>query len=480
MNKIRGIALLMLIVMLFNTIGTYATGDIADTETEVSSESASDTSSEATEETETGNSPVYTEKIIESSEESAPDINAEAAIVVEANTKQVVYAKNTDKRMYPASTTKIMTALLAYEYGNLDDVITASSTAVNHSSLVSGGSTVGIVAGEQLTLRELLYCLLLPSANEVACILAEYVAGNVEDFVTLMNEKAKELGCTDTHFANPHGLTNENHYTTAHDMYCIAYEFAKQEELMEIANTTSITIEATNKSEERVLTTTNHLISTRTKTDYIYEYARGIKTGYTSAAKHCLVSTAQNNGLYFICIVLGCPVAGTETVTSFTDSKSLYQWAFKTFELKTIVKKGTAVTEAYVSLSDDKDSVVLETDRDITVLLQKEDYDESLLQIVPPETVVSLTAPVDKGAAVATAHVYYNGIDYGEVGLVTATSAKLSEFMDVSEKSVTFFKSTLFITILVSIGVIFVIYIVYITIAAKKRRNRNVYGRRYR
>ena len=154
------------------------------------------------------------------------------------------------------------------------------------------------------------------------------------------NTRAKELGCTNTHFANPHGLTNENHYTTAHDLYCIAYEFAKHEELMEIANTTSYTVPTTNMSDERVLNTTNHLISTRTQTRYIYEYARGIKTGYTSAAQHCLVSTAQKNDMYLIAVVMKAPVLEGNIVTSFTDSKKVYEWVFANYELKKILKKG--------------------------------------------------------------------------------------------------------------------------------------------
>ena len=428
----------------------------------------------------TDNSPIYNDELLARSNKTAPDLHTQGAIVVEATTGQVIFEKNSHQKLYPASTTKVMTALLTYEHGNLDDLVTAKASAVYHNSLVSGGSTAGIEPGEEMTVRQLLYCLLLPSANEAACVLGEYVAGSVEAFVTMMNERAAELGCPETHFTTPHGLTNENHYTSAHDLYCIAYEFAKHDELMEIANTTGITLPATNKHGERVLNTTNHLISTRTKSNYIYEYARGIKTGYTSAAKHCLISTAQKDGMYLICVVMKSPVLEGNVVTSFVDTKALYEWGFKTYELKNILKKGTAVTEAYVSLSADKDSLVLETDRDISILIPKGSYDESKLEVTPPETVTRLTAPVYKGEQVAEASVAYDGVDCGKVGLITATGAELSEFMDVTTKTESFFKSKTFILIPVLIPVLFVLYLIYISIASRRRRRKTVYGKRYR
>lgn len=296
----------------------------------------------------------------------------------------------------------------------------------------------------------------------------------------MMNVRAKELGCINTHFANPHGLTNENHYTTAHDLYCIAYEFAKHEELMEIANTTSITIPATNQNSEQTHNTTNHLISTRKYTQYFYEYARGVKTGYTSAAKHCLVSTALKDDMYLICIVLKSPVLEGNVVTSFVDSKALYEWGFATYELRNILKKGSSVTEAYVTLSEEKDSVILETNDDIRILIPRGSYDESLLTINPPETVATLTAPIAKGDLVAEATVIYDNVDCGKIGLVTASSAALSEFMDMDGKTEDFFNSKIFVVLLIAIPVVFVFYIIYITLASKRRRRRSVYGRRYR
>ncbi|MBQ4625131.1 MAG: D-alanyl-D-alanine carboxypeptidase [Clostridia bacterium] len=427
-----------------------------------------------------GNSPYFSDSMLAHSAQSVPETNSGAVILVEANTRQVIYEKNSSEKMYPASTTKVMTALLTYENVNLDDVVTTTASAVHHNTLIPDGSSASLKVGEEITVRNLLYGLLLPSGNDAACVLAEYVGGTVENFVEMMNVRAKELGCINTHFANPHGLTNENHYTTAHDLYCIAYEFAKHEELMEIANTTSITIPATNQNSEQTHNTTNHLISTRKYTQYFYEYARGVKTGYTSAAKHCLVSTALKDDMYLICIVLKSPVLEGNVVTSFMDSKALYEWGFATYELRNILKKGSSVTEAYVTLSEEKDSVILETNDDIRILIPRGSYDESLLTINPPKTVATLTAPIAKGDLVAEATVIYDNVDCGKIGLVTASSAALSEFMDMNGKTEDFFNSKIFVVLLIAIPVVFVFYIIYITLASKRRRRRSVYGRRYR
>ena len=174
------------------------------------------------------------------------------------------------------------------------------------------------------------------------------------------------------------------------------------------------------------------------------------------------------------------PVLEGNIVTSFTDSKKVYEWVFANYELKKILKKGTAVTEAYVSLSDEKDSVILETDEDVRILIPKGSFDEKLMKIEPPENVVKLTAPIAKGEKVAEASVTYDGSDCGRINLVTASGAKLSEFMDATTKAESLFKSKLFIVIAVAIPMLFVVYIIYITFAAKRRRKKMVYGRRYR
>lgn len=220
-----------------------------------------------------------------------PDILAKAALLVEVESGAIAYAKNEHQELYPASLTKVMTSLLvleAIEDGvlSMDQEITASETAF--AGLSSDGSNAGIKPGEIMTVRNLLYCMLVVSANEACNILAEAVSGSVEDFVRAMNQRAAELGCENTHFVNPNGLHDPQHYTSAWDMYLITREAMNHPNFLEISDTANIIIPATNLSKERNYWTTNHLLSTWRVIGYLNKEAHGIKTGSTDAAGHCL------------------------------------------------------------------------------------------------------------------------------------------------------------------------------------------------
>ena len=184
-------------------------------------------------------------------------VQARAAALVELNSDTLVYGMNLDEKVYPASLTKIMTCMLALEHGNLDDIVTVSHEALQ--DLNAAGSSAGLLEGEQLSLRELLYCVMISSANEACNVVAEYIAGDIPSFVALMNAQAAALGMTGTHFANAHGLHDENHYTTVRDLVTLARWAWQSEQFQEFSTQTSHTVPATNKSEERVLHTTNYL-----------------------------------------------------------------------------------------------------------------------------------------------------------------------------------------------------------------------------
>ena len=236
-----------------------------------------------------------------------PELHCEAMLLVDANTGRMVYGKNEHEQMYPASLTKIMTALLVLEAVDsgqlsLDQQITATESAME--GLAADGSTAGIQAGEILTVEQLLQCMLIVSANEACNILAEQVSGSVDAFVDAMNAKAEALGCEGTHFVNATGLHDSQHYTTAWDLYLITKEAMKHEDFMRICDTARATIPATNLSEERNLYTTNYLIDTWRSLGYIYANAHGIKTGSTDEAGHCLVSSATEGSLSFISVAL--------------------------------------------------------------------------------------------------------------------------------------------------------------------------------
>ena len=287
-----------------------------------------------------------------------PDIQAKAALLVDANTGAVVYAKNEHQELYPASLTKIMTALLtmeAVEQGKLalDQEITVSATALE--GLSPDGSSANIQAGEILTVEQLLYCMMVVSANEACDVLAEAVSGTVSAFVEAMNAKARELGCENTHFVNPNGLHDSQHYTSAWDLYLITKAALAYDDFVRISDTGDITLPATNLSPARALHSTNYLISVWRSRGYINKDAHGIKTGSTSEAGHCLVSSAAKGSLSFISVVLGCDrltLEGGEIRTmSFYETNRLFNWAFENFGYQTVLESKEQLKEVEVALS---------------------------------------------------------------------------------------------------------------------------------
>lgn len=252
-----------------------------------------------------------------------PIVGAESAIVMEVDTGAILYSKNIDESLYPASITKMMTSLLVMENCNLSDIVTVSDNAINNTEW--GSSRIGLQAGEQLSVEECLYGLLLGSANEVAYALAEQVGGDLDTFVGMMNQKAAELGCTNTHFANASGLPDENHYVSAHDMALIAREFFKNETLSLISGTYSHTIPPTNKVNEERPLTNHHKMVTGEK--YEYEGIVGGKTGFTQEARQTLVTCAQRNGIRLICVVMK-----DESPNQFLETADLLDYGFNNFQ----------------------------------------------------------------------------------------------------------------------------------------------------
>ena len=230
-----------------------------------------------------------------------------AACFFDLDTKEVLYAKNVHERMYPASTTKVMTALVALEHGDLDAQATVSEAAVTFNE--SGVTTAGLKTGDMLTLRQLLYALLLPSANDAANVIAEQIGGSNEGFVEMMNEKAASIGATNTHFVNPNGLHDEEHYTTAYDLYLIFQEAMKYEEFLEILKTPSYatTYLAADGSSVEAEWSSSDLFTKGEVTVPEGVTAVGGKTGTTTAAMSCLVQLFEDaEGAQYVGIILGC------------------------------------------------------------------------------------------------------------------------------------------------------------------------------
>ena len=263
-----------------------------------------------------------------------PEVQSPSVILMEMSTGTVLYEKNSDERNYPASITKIMTTLLALENSDLNEVVTFSDDAINNTE----GSGIYRDYGEQMTMEQCLYAVMLNSANECAYAVAEHVGGTVEHFVDMMNEKAAELGCTNTHFANPHGLFDENHYTTAHDMALIAKAAYQNETFRIITGTARYTIPPTNKHDEPTdLQNHNEMIHAfKTRGQYLYEYCVGGKTGYTTAANSTLVTYAEKDDMTLICVIMNA-----QSPAQWTDSIALYNYYFENFSLYNVAQNET-------------------------------------------------------------------------------------------------------------------------------------------
>ena len=412
-----------------------------------------------------------------------PNIQAKAALLVEQDTGTVLYAKNEHDHLYPASLTKIMTCLLVLEAVDsgkltLDQKITAPAEAF--TELDADGSTAGIKAGEVLTVKDLLYCMMVVSANESCNILAVTVAGSISDFVDQMNAKAEKLGCKDTHFANPIGLQDTNHYTSAWDLYLITKEAMTHKEFMTICDTPDVIIPATNLSAQRHLYTTNYLLSSFRALGYIDKDAHGVKTGSTSDAGHCLVSTASRNGLNVISVVLGAQKVtlanGKTQVQSFSETSRLFNWAFDSFASQTVLTPNDMLQSVPVTLSREASSVALHTGADVVTLMPKDIKPEDLQRTVTLKQ-DSVKAPVTAGEVLGSVELSYNGTVYAKADLVALNDVSASKLLTMWDNVKLFFSRTIVKVACVLVALLLVALVVW-KLTVGRRRYR--YGRSVR
>lgn len=326
----------------------------------------------------------------ENSIESAVSLNSEAAILIENESGNILYEKNSSERLYPASTTKIMTAILAIENCDLNETAEVSQGAVD--SVPSGYTNAGLIPGEEFTVEELLYALMIASANEAANVLAEHISGSVEEFAVLMNEKAKELGCENTNFVNANGMHNENHYTTAQDLCTIAEYCFENETFREIIQTVNYTVPATelHSAEDRILTNTDALINPNSQ--YYYEYALGGKTGFTSQAGNCLVCFAEKDGIYLTAVLLNA----SSSVNRFSDARNLLSFGYDNFSNQVLVPKDTAIETLEISNGEEgANTVQIVTGEEITDYVQNNFENNLSYEITLNENIL---APVYLGS----------------------------------------------------------------------------------
>ena len=358
----------------------------------------------------------------------ALEIKAKAAVLVDADEGRIIFGQNEQEREYPASITKVMTALLTLEAVDagklsLDQPITASAVVNDQDP---EGSSAGIEEGEVLTVEQLLYCLLLVSANEAADILAETVSGSREAFVELMNQRAQELGCTGTHFANTNGLHDVNHYTTAYDIYLFFREAMKHETFMTITGSVAYEVPATNKSEARELHTTNSLLSNWRILDYLYDGVDCGKTGSTPEAGYCLVSSCLRDGKRLVAVVLGAEGEGTH-IESFSESARLYDYGYNNFSKQMVVSTEDVFRQP-VALSKETDCVMLYPAENAEAFLPSDVTKDQLEQTVTLKNEVA-DAPITRGQEMGTLTISYNGQVCVTVPLLAQADVSASRFL---------------------------------------------------
>lgn len=391
-----------------------------------------------------------------------PTMTAQAALLYEATTDTVLYAYNADEKMYPASTTKLMTAILAMEYGNPEDTVTVRQSAVD--DIVSYGNdlrnSVYFLTGEQVAFLDMLDMLLVYSNNTAANILAEHIAGSIDAFVDLMNTKAQELGCTNTNFVNTHGLHKEDHYTTASDLLKIAQYAMKNETILASMQKTTIKTPITNKHKtQTTLANTNLLLST-----YKLNGLIGGKTGSTTAAGYCLVAACQEDDKVYYSVLLDADT----TALRFSETKALIKFGKESFSVQTMLSATEPICEAPVRLSSDTDSVMLVPEHSISALLPN-DFDPTTVQL-DYRYEENITAPVAIGDVLGTVTVTYNGHDYGTINLVAASKVERNTLLYVLDCVSTFFSGTIFKIILIALIALVVLFAAYMMLVNSRRR----------
>ena len=415
-----------------------------------------------------------------SQEDAIPEISVEAkaALLIDPTTDEILYEQNIHEPLYPASITKVMTSLLVLEAIDawqltVDQVLTASAAAVD---LPYDASTANLKEGEQMTVEQLLHCILVVSAADACDVLAEAVSGSIDAFVAQMNQRAQELGCVDTHFANPHGYHDDQHYTTAWDIYLFTKAAREYETFNTIVATGRFEIPATNLSDSRVYYTTNYLLNGYRNADYVYSAANGIKTGNTSNAGYCLVASAAKNGRSLLSVVLGAERVELETggyrVMSFYETIRLFDWGFDNFTRRTILQTAEPVAELDVALSS-VDHITVQPAYEVERLLPNNlTADDLHRETTFYHKVVD--APIAEGDVLGEITLSYGDTVYATVPLLASNDVEASRLL-VFRRNALDFLSRKSVRIGAIVLVILVVLVV-LWLRSPLRRNRR-YGK---
>lgn len=406
---------------------------------------------------------------------------SDSLLMINLDTDMEVYAKDADTRRYPASLTKVMSYIVAAEhYEDLDAKITIKQSCIDY--VINNGmycSGVDWYVGDSLTVTDLLYAMMVPIGHDAAMVLADDIGqGNLQVFVDKMNEKAQELGCQDTHFTNPFGTHDKEHYTTARDLYLITKYAMGLPLFSKIVNTSTYYVSA-DKNEENPFITTNWMVDPGRGGDYYYMYATGVKNGTTVEAGRCLIATAVYDGYAYICICLHAPYDEKKDENEqycMIEAANMFRWAFLGLSFVTPVTKDTPVCEQAVDHAWDTKSILLTPENDLNVILPN-DYSDADVKIIPDNT-DPVSAPINKGDIVTTATVTYKGEPFTKINLVSESDVGVSPILYTTDAIRGVLTSPWF---LLAVGLVVVLFIIFVTVSSsysKKRRGKQRKGKK--
>lgn len=382
-------------------------------------------------------------------------------VLLDMNTGSVLYEKNSDEKIFPAEITEIMTAVVVLENENLEKLFEANETALTNIS--DGDSKMGIVAGERLSVRQLLHGMLLASASDAANVLAQGTGGSTEEFVELMNKKAKKLGMKNTNFTNPTGAHDERHYSTAKDMAILARYAMSINEFREIVKTQSYTITPTEKNKnERKIINRNHFVSRMLRADYYYKYSTGIKTGYTVEAKSCIAASAKKGNVELLGLIFG---ANTEdnVAISFVDCRNMFDFVFENYKSVRVVSADKIVAQTKLTNARRTKKVILKAGKDLDALKDKQiNETEITFKDDYPE---EISAPIEENQEIGNREYFLNGNPVGTVPLVADKNYNFDPITFFINKIMAFVKSP---WLFVSIALIIILLVL------KERHRRKV------
>ncbi len=445
----------------------------------------------------TNNNTTNTTNAITSNYSVPFEINENGAYyMVEQKTDTLIFAQNEYEKMYPASLTKIMTAILALENcPDLTEKVTyklAIQDYMYQMNVAAGGgiSLSGFSYGEEITIKDLIYACLIPSGNEAAEILADYIAGSGPAFYEMMNDKAKEIGALNTNFCNANGLFNVDHYSTAYDMYLIASYAMENETFAEIVSTVSYTSEPTNKQPKGYTWyNTNKMLNPQS--EYYSSLISGVKTGTLDESGRCLITTAEKSGYKYMLVLMGADLYDADgnylqARQDFIQTSKFYDWAFDNYKVKTVIEKGSIVYDLNLKLAKDgKKKLQLMSGSTFSTLMPQS-YNVDNVRTVPELDITmlnddkSISAPIQKGDVVGEIKLVLSGKEIGRVPLLSAETVERSEALYILDQVKGVFNSFTFKMLFIVILVLFVTYVIIMVIRSRNRRKYRRIRRRRR